>query len=64
MYRMKNGKKTKQQLMDELAELRGRIAELERKETERKLVEEMLKKERATLENIADHLQSVSVIQD
>ncbi len=40
---MRNGDKTREQLRDELAELRKRISELEASEAERKQVEELLK---------------------
>ncbi len=41
---MKDGDKTKEQLMNELVELRKRIAELETSETKRKGTEEALRK--------------------
>ena len=42
VHKMKNERKTKEQLINELAELRQRIAELEATETERKRAEEAL----------------------
>ena len=41
---MKDGDKTKEQLINELVELRKRIAELETSETKRKGTEEALRK--------------------
>jgi len=57
---MKDEKKTKKQLIDELTEMRQRIAELEKAETERKRAEEALAQEqnllRALMDNIPDYI--------
>jgi PAS domain S-box-containing protein/putative nucleotidyltransferase with HDIG domain len=57
-------KKTKEQLMDELKELRQRIAGLEKSEAERKRIEEAQKKEKAFTENALNTLQDVFFVFD
>lgn len=47
---MKDGNKTKKQIINELVELRQRITELDKSEAERKMMEEELKKHREHLE--------------
>lgn len=56
---MKDENKTKEQLMNELEELRHRITELEASETERKRAEEELKRERGRAE---EYLNIVGVM--
>lgn len=53
---MKNQAKTKEQLIDELAELRQRIAELEKSEAARKNVEEKAKSDKDKLQALVDGL--------
>ena len=47
---MDDNRKTKEQLIQELEDLRWRIAEFEKSETERKHAEEALRRERNTTE--------------
>ena len=49
---MKDERKTKAQLVDELVEMRQRVAELEAADTERKRAEEELRKHREHLEEL------------
>ncbi len=51
---MKDGQKTKEQLIDELAQMRRRIAKLEKSETERKQAEDELRQERNKAQKYLD----------
>ncbi|UCC66172.1 MAG: PAS domain S-box protein [Deltaproteobacteria bacterium] len=59
---MKDEEKTKEQLMNELVEMRLRIAELERSETEHKQAEKVMMETNLFLKNILDSSSSISII--
>lgn len=59
---MKDEGKTKEQLMNELVEMRQRIAELERSETEYKQAEKVVRETNLFLKNILDSSSSISII--
>jgi len=54
---MKDQDKTKEQLIQELAELRQRVAELEAADTERKWAEEALRESEERFQQVAEHAQ-------
>ncbi|MBW2039217.1 MAG: PAS domain S-box protein [Deltaproteobacteria bacterium] len=59
---MKDKDKTKEQLINELVEMRQRVAELERAETEHKQEEEELRETNIFLSNILDSSSFISII--
>jgi len=61
---MKEQDKTKEQLIDELADLRQRIAELEASETERKRAEEPMQRQREELQTIIDSVSAYIFYKD
>ncbi|MEE9474644.1 MAG: PAS domain S-box protein, partial [Candidatus Hydrothermarchaeaceae archaeon] len=61
---MKDRGKTKEQLFKELKTLQGRLAKLERVETERKQAEEKLKKTMNHLQGILDYSPSIIFMRD
>jgi two-component system, sensor histidine kinase and response regulator len=61
---MQDQDKSQQQLLQELAELRGRIALLERAETQSKRMEEALEQERYLLDTLMDHLPHTIYFKD
>jgi len=63
--KMKDKYKTKEQLINELAEMRRRIAELEKSETEHKQVEEVLRESENKFRSLAEKsLVGIYLIQD
>jgi phosphoglycerate-specific signal transduction histidine kinase len=62
--KVKDTEKPKQQLIDELAELRRRIAELEKSETERRLAESVSREARSFAESIIDTVREPFVVLD
>ncbi len=61
---MKDERKTKQELLQELVSLRQRIAEMEQSESERKQMEEALRKSEETLKLITDNMSDMVRVLD
>src|SRR4030042_701211 len=61
---MKDEKKTKEQLLNELVELRQRIAELEKSEEQHKLLEQVLNEREQKLRNIIEHSDEIFYAHD
>src|SRR4030042_3432624 len=61
---MKDANKTKKQLVNELLELRQRIAELEKSEKQYKLVEQALNESEQKFRNIVEHSNELFYVHD
>jgi diguanylate cyclase (GGDEF)-like protein/PAS domain S-box-containing protein len=61
---MKDGKKTKEQLLNESVELRQRIAELEKSEKQYKLIEQALNESEQKFRNIVEHSNELFYVHD
>src|SRR4030042_3002830 len=61
---MKDGKKTKEHLLNELVELRQRIAELGKSEKQYKLIEQALNDSEQKFRNIVEHSNELFYVHD